>query len=115
MQPCPRRQAMGSRSSTTHRARGGLAPTWNSARRYWSVSKERRLGRGLEALLGRSFEGQGGGTAAYEAQSAEGDSGMSGDVASNASVGLIHADLTHSPDGQQWLPISSISANPYQP
>ena len=30
-----------------------LGHTWNFAWRYWNVTKERRLGRGLEALLGQ--------------------------------------------------------------
>src|SRR5215212_9061113 len=90
--------------------RGALALTWNYARRYWSVSRERRLGRGLEALLGRSFEAPTGAApvAAYEQEPAS----------EPPMLALSRADaseVTHSADGQQWLPLSSVTANPYQP
>ncbi|MCC6493884.1 MAG: ParB/RepB/Spo0J family partition protein [Pirellulales bacterium] len=74
------------------------------------MSKERRLGRGLEALLGRSFEAAGSGPAAYDSPTVdlEGPAETTG----SESAGV---EVTHSPDGQQWLPLSRISANPYQP
>ncbi|RIK88644.1 MAG: chromosome partitioning protein ParB [Planctomycetota bacterium] len=79
------------------------------------MSKERRLGRGLEALLGRNFETPSiGAPASLEPLPAS--SPASSEVAAHAAGPATgHADVTHSPDGQQWLPLSSISANPYQP
>ncbi len=78
------------------------------------MSKERRLGRGLEALLGR--------TAEASAESAELDS-VREEVASTqqaeVKLGLVTADdessITQSEDGQQWLELAAITANPYQP
>jgi len=78
------------------------------------VSKERRLGRGLEALLGRSFEGPTPSPASislHTLQESELNSAAEGPGdASNAG-----SEVTHSADGQQWLPLTAISANPYQP
>jgi len=76
------------------------------ARRYWSVSranvsKERRLGRGLEALLGRPAE------APVESPSTE------------VTLGIVRTDdpasISRDEDGQKWLDLGSIVANPYQP
>lgn len=78
------------------------------------MSKERRLGRGLEALLGRTGE-------AVPEPSAQ-DS-VREEIASTQQaevrLGLVTADddssLTQSEDGQQWLELAAITANPYQP
>lgn len=89
------------------------------------MSKERRLGRGLEALLGRSFEGQPSEGQPGEGHSHEGQlEGQqldsfeqppqfeSSEFHSHASV---DANVTRSADGQQWLGLVSIDRNPYQP
>ena len=73
------------------------------------MSKERRLGRGLEALLGRNFE------------STDSSSEPSQDAAGEPSLPRVVSydsggdDVTRSDDGQQWLDIGSIDPNPYQP
>ncbi len=83
------------------------------------MSRERRLGRGLEALLGRSFE-------APMQVAAAADAGFGQETASEPVMlasesedarhgGSSTSDLTRSADGQQWLPITAVSANPYQP
>ncbi len=76
------------------------------------VTKERRLGRGLEALLGRSPE---------KAAEPTTDS-LREEIASTqqagVKLGLVTADddvLTQGDDGQQWLDLAAITANPYQP
>src|SRR5436853_445440 len=104
MQPRPRRPVMVARSLTMPRVRGRLAPTWNSARRSWSVSKERRLGRGLEALLGRSFGTEEG---SYATPAPVADGGYVTDGSYNSTSTTNEAfgdDVTRSEDGQQWLP-----------
>jgi ParB family transcriptional regulator, chromosome partitioning protein len=64
-----------------------------------AVSKERRLGRGLEALLGRSWdEPQAAAIAPESADEVTGDERISRDE-----------------NGQVWLNCDSISRNPYQP
>lgn len=81
-------------------------------------TKERRLGRGLEALLGRSPEM----TTASEPADPTTDS-IREEVASTqqaeVKLGLVTADdetaITQSDDGQQWLELAAITANPYQP
>jgi ParB family chromosome partitioning protein len=75
------------------------------------VSRERRLGRGLEALLGRTPEptaqppqpGQGQPT---EAPSAE-----------NPSLSIYEGaeQITRGDDGQPWLELTAIDPNPFQP
>lgn len=73
------------------------------------MSRERRLGRGLEALLGRSFDAPAPHVPAGASYGAD-------PIGEPPAPGLVDtSDLTHSADGQQWLPIASISANPYQP
>ena len=75
------------------------------------MSRERRLGRGLEALLGRSFEAPTQGAAPAAA-------GFGQETASEpvlASGSEDASDLSRSADGQQWLPVTAVSANPYQP
>lgn len=78
------------------------------------MSKERRLGRGLEALLGRSFEAQPQDAPAAEQQyeSFEAPQFDSGSYQSHAST---DENVTRSADGQQWLGLVSIDRNPYQP
>ena len=84
------------------------------------MSKERRLGRGLEALLGRSFEGQQGEAQVYESQPGE----QQFEAAEQSPIFApsefhSHAstdeNVTRSADGQQWLGLASIDRNPYQP
>jgi ParB family transcriptional regulator, chromosome partitioning protein len=79
------------------------------------VSKERRLGRGLEALLGRSFEGQGpeGHSGDQQFESFEGQ--PSPDQNSYHTHASTDESVTRSADGQQWLGLVSIDRNPYQP
>jgi ParB family transcriptional regulator, chromosome partitioning protein len=78
------------------------------------VSKERRLGRGLEALLGRNYGSletdEGAAPPATEFTAAD----------SHATTGDQHApvesgDVTRSADGQQWMSLAAIDRNPYQP
>lgn len=83
------------------------------------MSKERRLGRGLEALLGRSVEAPSQDAVREEVAStqqsevklalvtAEDDDASDAD-ASTASISL-------DADGQKWLDLAAITANPYQP
>jgi len=75
-----------------------------------NVSRERRLGRGLEALLGRSPETPAEATVREEIASTQ---------RAEVKLGLITADddsaITQSDDGQQWLELAAITANPYQP
>src|SRR5262249_22267761 len=65
----------------------------------WAVSKERRLGRGLEALLGRAWDDSDSTTAAADS---------SVDVTSDGRI-------TRDDNGQVWLNCDAISRNPYQP
>lgn len=81
------------------------------------MSKERRLGRGLEALLGRTIE-----PAAVEPV-ASSTAAIREEVASTqqaeVKLGLVtaedHQAITQDEQGQQWLELTSITANPYQP
>jgi ParB family chromosome partitioning protein len=70
-------------------------------REDWTVSKERRLGRGLEALLGRAWEG-----------SPAGDESSS---AGGADVRYSDDRLSRDEHGQVWLNCDAIDRNPYQP
>lgn len=78
------------------------------------MSKERRLGRGLEALLGRNYgtmdqtDGDGEAPAAIEPASTHATSG-------EEHTPLDSADVTRSADGQQWMSLATIDRNPYQP
>ena len=65
------------------------------------MSRERRLGRGLEALLGRSVE-------------PVSDAPQS-DPTQPLAIYEGAEQITCSDDGQQWLDLSAIDANPYQP
>ncbi|NOY40536.1 MAG: ParB/RepB/Spo0J family partition protein [Planctomycetes bacterium] len=68
------------------------------------MSRERRLGRGLEALLGRPAESQ------TETQAETDES---------TTLGLVGVDdspaVTRDDHGQSWLDVGSVVANPYQP
>ncbi len=77
------------------------------------MSKERRLGRGLEALLGRSVEPS-------EQDEAREESASTQPV--EVRLGLVtdddrdeDASITQDADGQKWLDLSAIAVNPYQP
>jgi ParB family chromosome partitioning protein len=71
-------------------------------REDWAVSKERRLGRGLEALLGRAWDGPET-TAVTETTI---------DAATDAPV---DERVSRDEHGQVWLNCDAIQANPYQP
>jgi len=95
------------------------------------VSRERRLGRGLEALLGRSIEpasesetpvdvdGEQVFTNAPSDASVDGSNEGSHEPTQQYNAQPIQpidaADVTRSDDGQQWLPAASVDRNPYQP
>jgi ParB family chromosome partitioning protein len=64
-----------------------------------AVSKERRLGRGLEALLGRAWD---------DSEQTPAAAGSSIEVGGDSRV-------TRDENGQVWLNCDSISRNPYQP
>ncbi len=76
------------------------------------MSKERRLGRGLEALLGRSVNAQVD-TAGESMQGVETDE--DGNPGPELLAGDDPSELTHSEDGQNWLTLGIIDCNPYQP
>ncbi len=87
------------------------------------MSKERRLGRGLEALLGRTF-GTEEGSFASEPLATTPMTPAANDsygAPMDASFGHVNpsyvdnGDVTRSEDGQQWLGLASIDRNPYQP
>src|ERR1700704_3061284 len=63
----------------------------------FAVSKERRLGRGLEALLGRAWD----------------DSDSSTPAATVDVAGDIR--ISRDENGQAWLNCDAITRNPYQP
>src|ERR1700736_3158271 len=95
---------MGSPFWTTRRGAAEHSPTSNFAWRSWNVSKERRLGRGLEALLGRSYP---------ETQRAEQltlHSPLEG-----AGADAAPANASSAGGGPLALEIRLIDGNPYQP
>jgi len=65
------------------------------------VSRERRLGRGLEALLGRAWEEPAGAATA--------------ETALATSDGLLDPRTSRDDHGQVWLDCDAIERNPYQP
>ena len=77
------------------------------------MSKERRLGRGLEALLGRPLE------TTPEPSTDEIRDEIASTQQSEVKLGLVTADdeatLTRDESGQSWLELAAITANPYQP
>ena len=79
------------------------------------MSKERRLGRGLEALLGRSFEAQPQDASVEEQQYESFEAAPQFDSGSYQSHASTDENVTRSADGQQWLGLVSIDRNPYQP
>ena len=79
------------------------------------MSKERRLGRGLEALLGRSFEAQPQDAPLEEQQYESFEAAPQFDSGSYQSHASTDENVTRSADGQQWLGLVSIDRNPYQP
>ncbi|HUE74294.1 MAG TPA: ParB/RepB/Spo0J family partition protein, partial [Pirellulaceae bacterium] len=79
------------------------------------MSKERRLGRGLEALLGRSLDGAGPVAPADGFASSSDGSPGSGPFVDSSIVNNGDVNVTRSEDGQQWLPLCLITPNPYQP
>jgi ParB family chromosome partitioning protein len=76
-------------------SQGDEAPVGKNFKEESAVSRERRLGRGLEALLGRSWDQA---NAAESAPLAPADERMSRDEA-----------------GQLWIDCDAIERNPYQP
>ena len=77
-----------------------------------NVSRERRLGRGLEALLGRSSEPA---PAAHDSVRDE----IASTQQAGVKLGLVTADddaqVTRDDEGQNWLELAAVTANPYQP
>ncbi len=69
------------------------------------MSRERRLGRGLEALLGRSPE-------PAETPPAE---EPQPNQPQSLSIYAGAEQITRSEDGQRWLELSALDSNPYQP
>src|SRR5260221_9683659 len=95
---------MGSPSWTTPRGAAERLPTSNFAWRSWNVSKERRLGRGLEALLGRSYS---------EPQRAEQLTLHS--PTEGAATDVAPANASIAGGGPVALEIRLIDGNPFQP
>ena len=79
-----------------------------------NMPRERRLGRGLEALLGRSPEK----TVEPSTDSLRDE--IASTQQAGVKLGLVTADdddsaLTQDDEGQKWLDLGAITANPYQP
>ncbi len=68
------------------------------------MSKERRLGRGLEALLGRSLE-----------PTEEPSEDSQATEPQKLSIYEGSEQVTRSEDGQPWLELTAIDRNPFQP
>ena len=73
-------------------------------------TRERRLGRGLEALLGRSTE-----PAVDEAAPAEQTQDEQASAPQTLSVYHESPVISMSEDGQQWIELTAIDRNPHQP
>jgi ParB family chromosome partitioning protein len=82
------------------------------------------LGRGLEALLGRTFASEESSyanpvqePAAPAPYGVASEGGYSSDLPQALMTGVVDggADVTRSSDGQQWLPLVAVDRNPYQP
>jgi ParB family chromosome partitioning protein len=85
----------------------------NTSGRVGTVSKERRLGRGLEALLGRSWE-----DVSETTKVAATEPGASAGATCHANVNASMPDdprITRDEHGQVWLDCDAIERNPYQP
>src|SRR5690606_17662224 len=96
--PCPRRRVMGGASWTTPPDLAERGRTWSFAWRYSIVTKERRLGRGLAALLGE------------EEPVSSATLQDHGDAQSGA------GDVERFQDGQVvLLAVDQIEGNPFQP
>jgi ParB family chromosome partitioning protein len=102
VQAVPRMDAMGPGVASEIRFSGDVLGSLDehAIREDWAVSKERRLGRGLEALLGRSWDEP----AAEPASQFETVPEMPQD-----------GRLTRDESGQSWLNCDAIERNPYQP
>ena len=74
------------------------------------MSKERRLGRGLEALLGRSVE-----PSSQDAIREEVASTQQAEVKLSVVSPEDDASISQDTDGQKWLSLAAITENPYQP
>jgi ParB family chromosome partitioning protein len=61
--------------------------------------------------LGRSFDGVAPGAQVAVSFGAE----TAAEIGATPAAALDASELTHSADGQQWLPLSVVSPNPYQP
>ena len=103
----PRRRATVGRSWTTPRGAAGLGLTSSCARRCWDVSNQRRLGRGLEALLGRSLDQTEATTGAPAPMAPVSDSEPA--PVSNPAV------MSRDDAGQTWLDVGVVEPNPHQP
>lgn len=76
------------------------------------MSSQRRLGRGLEALLGRSLDEAAPGEPAPAATpEATPGADTSGSLPVDHDAGVMSRD----PDGQRWLDLGVIEPNPFQP
>lgn len=73
-------------------------------------TRERRLGRGLEALLGRSSDADPQQEAEIEIEQPETDSAQTLSIYAEDSSAVSRSD-----DGQQWIELGSIDRNPHQP
>ena len=73
------------------------------------MSKERRLGRGLEALLGRSVES----TPIVEEETEVTE--VQETVAFNVVSQEDEVGVTRDDEGQQWIALDTVVPNPYQP
>src|SRR4051812_47510732 len=98
---------------TTLPALAGRGRISNFAWRYWSVSKDRRLGRGLAALLGAPlFDEQIAGTAPEAAKAPttllDASTAMGNPHTADAPVSETHSGLLQ-------LPVEEIEENPFQP
>lgn len=73
------------------------------------MSSQRRLGRGLEALLGRSLDEAAPGQ--QPTQTGPTAEGADGPTPANDEASVMSRD----PDGQRWLDLGVIEPNPFQP
>src|SRR5688572_10857382 len=71
-----------------------------------AVSKERRLGRGLEALLGRAWD---------ETEGATKPEPTASHIPADSSSLSNDERVTRDEHGQAWLDCDAIERNPYQP
>src|SRR6185436_10764937 len=103
---------------TTLPALAGRGLTSNSAWRYWSVSKDRRLGRGLAALLGAPlFDEQNLNSAGDDQHSAPARTGPHSQGASTPAGFTPPSPVTSTTEngGLLHLAVDEIEENPFQP